>query len=168
VAVAVDGKGVAVEAAVAVSAGVGLDGMGEAVGDGSTGWLDRTGIELWLAAWQAFKLANRQQHRNRKINFFNTLNSLCHDRVYQKIWLSGSYRGIVRILGCVRTQVHTPKYGGPPRQFLKTRKYRVLRNCLKFFEGIRFLGYSLVQLAECFWEKSKIYPQEAELGAAYA
>jgi hypothetical protein len=31
-----------------------------------------------------------------------------------------------------------------------------------------FLGYSLVQLAECFWEKSYFYSQGAELGAAYA
>jgi hypothetical protein len=90
VGVAVVGTGAAVEAAVPVSAGVGLDGMGDEVGSGSTGWLDRTGFELWLAAWQAHKLATRQQHRNRKINFFNTLYSLCHDRVYQKILSSSS------------------------------------------------------------------------------
>ncbi len=150
---AVAGKGVAVGFGVAVSAGVGLDGMGEEVGDGATGWLDWTGFELWLAAWQAFKLENRQQVRNRKINFFNTLYSLCHARVYQKIWFIGSYRG---------------KYGGPPRQFLKTRSCHVLRNCPKFLEENRFLGYSLVQLAECFLEKSKITPLGAESGAVYA
>ena len=46
-------------------------------------------------------------------NFFNTLYSLCHDRVYQKIWLIGSYRGIVRILGCMRAyaRIH-PKIRG--------------------------------------------------------
>ena len=88
--VAMAGKGVTVEVGVTVGAGVGLDGMGEEAGVGSTGWLDRTGIELWLAAWQALKLANRKQHRNRKINFFNTLYSLCHDRVYQKILSSSS------------------------------------------------------------------------------
>ena len=78
------GKGVAEEVGVAVGAGGELDGTVEGVKIGSNDWLDRTGFELWLAAWQALKLANRQ-HRNRKINFFNTLYSLCNDRVYQKI-----------------------------------------------------------------------------------
>ncbi len=41
-----------------------------------------------------------------------------------------------------------------------TRKYRVLRNCPKQLEEIRFLGYSLVQLAECFGKKVRFTLKE--------
>jgi hypothetical protein len=86
--VVVAGKGVTVGVAVAAGTGVGLDGRGETVNVGFTGWLERTGLELGLAARQAPKPAARQQHRSRKFFFFNTLDSLCQDRVYQKIWRS--------------------------------------------------------------------------------
>jgi hypothetical protein len=57
--------------------------------------------------------------------FINIIGRIVYTAFYSprvvNIWLIGSYHGIVRILGCVRAYAHTPKYGGPPRQFLKTQ-----------------------------------------------